>query len=56
MRMHKALHQRGDIDRLYVPKKEEGRRLARIEDSEDALIRGLDDYIKNNKKKTHHSD
>ena len=44
MIMHKALHPRDDIDRLYVSRKEAGRGLASIEDSLDALIR-LEDYI-----------
>ena len=33
MTMHKAFHPRGDIDRLYVSRKEWGRGLASIEDS-----------------------
>ena len=33
--MHKALHSRDDVDRLYVPRKGG---LASIEDSADALI------------------
>ena len=36
MTMHKALHARDDVDRLYVSRKEEGRGLASIEDSVDA--------------------
>ena len=43
--MHKALHHRDDVDRLYVPRKEEGRGLARIEDSVDTSIQRLGDYI-----------
>ena len=43
--MHKALHPRDDIDRLYVSRKERGRGLARIEDSVDALILRLHDNI-----------
>ena len=45
MTMHKALHPRDDVDRLYVPRKERGRRLASIEDSVDAFIQRLEDYI-----------
>ena len=45
MTMHKALHPRDDIDRLYVSRKEGGRGLASIEDSVDALIQRLEDYI-----------
>ena len=43
--MHKALHPRDDVDRLYVSRKEGGRRLASIEDSVDAWIQRLEDYI-----------
>ena len=32
MTMHKALHPRDDVDRLYVSRKEGGRGLASIED------------------------
>ena len=43
--MHKALHPRDDVDRLYVSRKEGGRGLASIEDSVDALTQRLEDYI-----------
>ena len=45
MTMHKALHPRDDVDRLYVSRKEGGRGLASIEDSVDASIQPLKDYI-----------
>ena len=45
MTMHKALHPRDDVDRIYVPRKEGGRGLASIEDSVDASIQRLKDYI-----------
>ena len=45
MTMHKALHPRDDIDTLYVSRKEGGRGLASIEDSIDASIQRLEDYI-----------
>ena len=45
MTMHKALHPRDDVDRLYVSRKEGGRGLARIEDSVDASKQRLEDYI-----------
>ena len=38
MTMHKALHPREDVDRLYVPGKEGGREFASIEDSVDTSI------------------
>ena len=43
--MHKVLHPRDDVDRLYVSRKEGGRGLASIEDNVDASIRLLKDYI-----------
>ena len=45
MTMHKALHPRDDVDRLYVPKKEGGRGLASIDEDVDASIQKLEDYI-----------
>ena len=45
MTMHKALHPRDDVDRLYVSRKEGGRGLASIEDSVDASIQRHEDYI-----------
>ena len=45
MTMHKALHLRKDVDRLYVSRKEGGRGLASIEDSVDESRRRLEDYI-----------
>ena len=43
--MHKALHPRNDVDRLYVSRKEGGRGLASFEDSVDASILRLEDYL-----------
>ena len=45
MTMHKALHPRDDVDRLYVSRKQVGRRLASIEDTVDVSIQRLEDYI-----------
>ena len=45
MTMHKALHPRDDVDRLYVSRKEGGGGLASIEESIDASIQRLEDYI-----------
>ena len=45
MTMHKALHPRDDVDRLYVSRKEGGRGLVCIEDTVDASIQRLEDYI-----------
>ena len=45
MTMHKALHRRDDVDRLYVSRKKRGRGFASIEESVDASIQRLEDYI-----------
>ena len=45
MTLHKALHPRDDIDRLYVPRKEGQRGFASIEVSVDTWIQRLEDYI-----------
>ena len=45
MTMHKALHPRDNVDRLYVSRKEGGKGLASIEDSIDASIQRLEDYM-----------
>ena len=46
MMLHKALHSREDVDKLYMLRKEGGRGLAHIQDSVDASIKPLEDYIK----------
>ena len=48
MTMHSALYPRDDIDRVYVSRKG-GRGLAGIEDSVNASIQELEDYIKKKK-------
>ena len=45
MAMHKALHPRDDVDRLYVSRKEGGKGHASIEDSVDTSIHRLENYI-----------
>ena len=50
MTMHKALHPRDDVDRLYVSRKEGGKGLASIEYNVDASIRRRKDYIKKNER------
>ena len=47
--MHKALHPWDDVDRLYVSRKQGGRGLPSIENSVDASIQRLEDYIENTK-------
>ena len=46
MTMHKALHPWDNVDILYVSRKEEGKGLAIIQDSVDASMQRLEDYIK----------
>ena len=43
--MHKALHLRDYVTRLYVSRKEGGRGLTSIEDNVDASIQQLENYI-----------
>ena len=43
--MHKALHPRDDVDRLYVSREEGGRGIASIKDTVDASIQRPEDYI-----------
>ena len=50
MTIHKALHVRQNVDRLYVPRKEGGRRHPIIKDSVDISIWRLEDFIKRAKK------
>ena len=53
--IHKALHTSDEVDRLYVSRKEGGRKFASVEDSVDGSIQRLEDYIKKTWKKTDHS-
>ena len=50
MTMHKALHPKDDVDRLYVSRKEGERGLTIIKDRIDTSIRRLENHIKNAKK------
>ena len=45
MIMHKALHPRDNVDRLYVSRKVGGRGVASIEDTVNASLQRLEDYI-----------
>ena len=47
--MHKTLHPRDYVDRLYVSRKEGGRGLTSSEDGVDASIQRLKDYIEKHK-------
>ena len=46
MTMHKALHPRDDIERLYLPRKERGRAHTSTEDSDETSILRLEDLLK----------
>ena len=46
-----ALHQKSDVDRLYIPRKERGRGLVSIENCIDLAIRGLDVYVHGSKER-----
>ena len=46
-----ALHPKSDVDRLYIPRKEGGRRLISIEDSAELVIKGLEVYVLASKKR-----
>ena len=56
MTMHKALHPRDDVDKLYASRKEGGRVLASIQDSIDASIRRLEEYIEKVQRKSDYCD
>ena len=43
---YKALHPRDNMERLYVPREEEGKGFASIEDSVYASIKRLVDYLR----------
>ena len=45
MTMHKVLHPRNYVNRLHISRKEGEKGLASIEDSIDASIQRLEDYI-----------
>ena len=47
MTMHGALHPIEDVHRLYMSRKEGGRGLASYQDSVEALIQRLEDFIEN---------
>ena len=51
MNMHKALHPRDDVDRLYVSTTEGGRELAIIEDRVEASIQRLEDYTRKHERR-----
>ena len=54
MNMYQALHSRHNIDRLYVLVKR-GRGLASIEVYANALVKGFEEYNKNDKRNTYYN-
>ena len=46
-----ALHPKSEVDRLYIPRKEEGRGLISIEDCVELAIRGLKVYVHRSKER-----
>ena len=44
MTMHKALHPKSDVDRLYISRRDGGRGLVSVEDAIETAIRGLENY------------
>ena len=56
MMMHKTLHPKDDIDRLYVSRKERRRGLVSIEGSVDTSIRRIEDNIKKEIRQTNYSE
>ena len=44
--MHKVLHSRDDVERLYVSRKADGRGLANKKDCVNTSIQGLEDFIR----------
>ena len=54
MTMHKALHPRNGVEKLYVSWKEGVRGLANIQNSVNASIQLSEDYIKKGQRKTDH--
>ena len=51
MTVHKALHPKDDVDRLYIPRKEGGRGIGSIEDSVDTSIQQLEVYIEKHERR-----
>ena len=49
--IHKTLHLKDKVNRLYVTRKEKRRRLAIIEDCVDAATLGSEEYTKKSKQK-----
>ena len=46
MAMHKALHPKSNVDRLYIPRKEGGRGLQGVTETVKVTNLGLENYVK----------
>ena len=51
MNMHRALHPRDSVARLYLPRKKGGRGLVAIEDCVQLAILGLENYVQDSKER-----
>ena len=51
MTMHRSLHPRDSVDRLYLPRKEEGGGLISVEDCVDTAKLNLKGYVMQSKEK-----
>ena len=47
LNMHKMLHPKADVERLYIPRKDGGRGLSEVETAFKIATIGLDHYLKN---------
>ena len=45
--MHRMLHPKTDVERLYIPRKDGGRDLIEVETAFKIVTIGLDHYLKN---------
>ena len=51
MTIHKALHPRDNVERLYISRKEEGRGVTSSENCIDASMQQLEDYIEKHRER-----
>ena len=51
MTMYNALHPKSYVDRLYIPRKEGGRRLQGVEKSVKLTNLGLENYVKESRER-----
>ena len=49
--MHNGLHPRSNVDRMYIPRKDGGRGLIRVEDTVTLAKIGLERYVKESKER-----